>query len=147
MSKSVDEDFEVSALYATFWRMVYMSVHRYKSNPTGELLTVMTIALLHSIDINPTVSDIARITGLAKSNVSRYVTHQMGGGFLEEVIDPKDRRQRRLCRTDKAKKEEKWHRNRTLEITKISNEEFRDLRNSDDPISYLRNILLGPDKD
>lgn len=82
MSKSELADLEVGAIYATFWRMVYMSVHRYGSNPTGELLTVMTITLLDKAGYNPTTADLVEITGLAKSNVSRYVSRQIKNGFL-----------------------------------------------------------------
>ena len=109
MSNLTSESLEVGSIYASFWRMIYMSVHKYDSHPTGELLTVMTIALLHKVGYNPTISDLVEMTQLKKTTVSRYVSRQMKEGFLTEVVDPKDRRRRRLHSTQLGKDDEKWH--------------------------------------
>ena len=143
MSKSTPTDFDIGAIYATFWRMVYMSVHRYDSSPTGELLTVMTIALLHQADYDPTTSDLVEITGLPKTSVARYVSRQMRKGYLTEVVDPRDRRLRHLRPTAKGRKEVQWHQIQTQELARLSSEALRGLGKSKDPVSDLRKILLG----
>lgn len=143
MSKSELADLEVGAIYATFWRMVYMSVHRYGSNPTGELLTVMTITLLDKAGYNPTTADLVEITGLAKSNVSRYVSRQIKNGFLTEVVDRQDRRRRLLHPTAKGRKDEAWHQEQTLKMARLSSEALRGFGKSKRPVVDLKNILLG----
>ena len=107
-SRLVDEK-EAIEVYALFWRLVHLSVHRYGSHPTAELLIVLTIMLLDRVGANPTVSELAEITGLPKSSVSRYISNEMRDGFLEETIDPVDRRRRYLSPTSKARKEQQWH--------------------------------------
>ena len=141
--KSTRTNLDIGAIYATFWRMVYMSVHRYDSNTTGELLTVMTIALLRQADYKPTSADLVEITGLPKSSVSRYVSRQMRKGYVTEVVDPEDRRRRRLTPTTKGRKEEQWHQNQTQELARLSSAALRGLGKSKDPVSDLKNILLG----
>ncbi len=143
MSKSTRINLDVGSIYAALWRMIYMSVHRYDSRPTGELLTVMTIALLHQADYDPTTGDLVEITGLAKSSVARYVSRQMKIGYLTEDVDPQDRRLRRLRPTAKGRKEGQWHHNQTQELTRLSSAALRGLGKSKDPAADLKNILLG----
>jgi DNA-binding MarR family transcriptional regulator len=141
--KSTRTNLDIGAIYATFWRMVYMSVHRYDSNSTGELLTVMTIALLRQADYDPTSADLAEITGLPKTSVSRYVSRQMRKGYLTEVVDRQDRRRRRLRATAKGRKDEQWHRKETQDLARLSREALRGLGKSKDPVSDLKKILLA----
>jgi len=143
MNKSASANAAVGSIYASVWRMLFMGAHKYDVNPTGELLTVMTIALLDKVGYNPTISDLVEITGLTKSNVSRYVSNQFKGDFLTEVVDPEDRRQRRLCPTPKGKNEEEWHHTQTLEMTRLCNEAFRGMGDSKNPITDLKTILAG----
>ncbi|RMF95994.1 MAG: MarR family transcriptional regulator [Gammaproteobacteria bacterium] len=100
---------EVTGIYALWWRLVQLSVHRYGSHPTGEMLMVLTIVLLDEAGYQPTVTELARLVGLPKSTVSRYVASQMSEGFVEECIDPADRRRRRLGPTRAARAERAWH--------------------------------------
>jgi len=95
-------------MFAALWRFLQLSVHRYDSGLTGEVLVVMTIVILDRAGRNPTVSELAQITGLQKSNVSRYVSKQLAVGHLEEVIDPQDRRRRTLHPTKAGRKEQDW---------------------------------------
>ncbi len=95
-------------LFAALWRFVQLTVHRYNSGPTGEVLVVMTIVILDRADHHPTISELASITGLPKTNVSRYVSNQLEVGHLSEVIDSQDRRVRRLYPTEEGKKERAW---------------------------------------
>lgn len=95
-------DPELSIPYTLVWRWIHLSVHRYGSLPTGALLVVLTIIVLHQSGYHPTVTELAEITGLPKSSISRYVSEQMSAGFLEEYIDPSDRRRRRLRPTHQA---------------------------------------------
>jgi DNA-binding MarR family transcriptional regulator len=135
-------DLEVGSIYAAHWRMIYMGLHKYDSKPIGELLTVMTIALLDKAGYHPTVSELAEITGLAKSNVSRYITNQMKAGYIVDVITPQDRRRRRLCPTEKGKKEAEWNDKKTLEIARSTGKALQSLGNSKNPVSDLKKILL-----
>jgi len=137
---------EAGAIYATFWRLLYTNVHEYGSTPTGGLLVVMTILLLDRAGYSPTIADLIEITGLPKTNVSRYVSAQMKKGFLKEVIDPKDRRRRFLRPTTMARKHRKWHEDQTLKLVHLSSEAIRGLGKSKDPVSDLKSILLGVDE-
>jgi DNA-binding MarR family transcriptional regulator len=109
MSNSQTADEKINETYAMFWRLVHLAVHRYGSHPTGDLLVVLSIILLERAGVAPTVSDLAEVTGLPKSSVSRYVSTEINTGFLEEAIDPQDRRRRYLKATAHARKEAKWH--------------------------------------
>jgi len=95
-------------LFAALWRFVQLTVHRYNSGVTGEVLVVMTIVILDRADRHPTISELASITGLPKSNVSRYVSRQLEVGHLTEVIDSQDHRVRRLYPTKEGRKEQEW---------------------------------------
>jgi DNA-binding MarR family transcriptional regulator len=145
VSDSASTDSEVASVYAMFWRFVHMSVHRYGGNPTGELLTVMTIALLDRAGYNPTASDLAEITGLQKTTVSRYVSRQIKAGFLTETVDSQDRRRRHLCPTENGRKEGEWHQNQTWELARLSSEGPECSGNSEDTVSDLKKILLDMD--
>ena len=104
-------DPELSIPYALVWRWMLQSVNRYGSIPTGELLIVLTIVVLDQGGYHATVTDLADITGLPKSSISRYVSDQMSKGFLEEYIDDQDRRRRRLRPSQAAVREldENWN--------------------------------------
>ena len=95
-------------LFAVLWRFLQLTVHRYNSGLTGEVLVVMTIIILARGGRNPTVGELASITGLPKSNVSRYVSNQLAAGHLTEIIDPQDRRRRTLWPTKAGIKEQNW---------------------------------------
>jgi len=103
-------DPEIDIPYAVVWRWLNLSVHRYGSTPTGQTLAVLTIVLLSDLGYHPTVTELAEITGLPKSTISRYVSFEMSAGFLEEYIDPADRRRRMLRPTAAAAAEREWHR-------------------------------------
>lgn len=132
-----------SSIYATFWRLVYIGVHRHGSTSTGALLTVLTIMLLDKAGYNPTIPELADITGLKKSNVSRYVSKQIKAGLIGEFIDPQNRRRRQLCPTDEGRKVEKWHQRQTLEMSRVSGKALRGLGKKKDPSSDLMQILLS----
>ncbi len=95
-------------LFSVLWRFLQLTVHRYDSGLTGEVLVVMTIVILDRAGRHPTVSELASITGLPKSNVSRYVSNQLKVGHLTEAIDSQDRRVRRLYPTKEGREEQKW---------------------------------------
>ena len=123
MSPNHNGEPDIVYLYATFWRMVSLAVHRYGSAPTGQLLMVLTMILLERSGYQPTVTELADITQLPKSTVSRYVAAEMKAGMLEEIIDPEDRRRRRLRPTNQAKAEQKFHARTAL----IIHEQMRDI--------------------
>ena len=143
MSDSERNQKDVSAVYAMFWRMIHMTVHRYDSNPTAELLTVMSLILLDLIGYRPTVGDLVKMTGLKKSSVSRYVAAQIKTGYLTEVVDPQDHRRRHLCVTPRAREERQWYRKQILEIAHSSSEALAGLGETSDPVADLKKVLLG----
>jgi len=106
-------------LYELLWSATCLSVHRYGGNPSGEVLLVLTILLLDQAGRHVTMSELAEITGLPKSNVSRYVSNQLRSGHLTEQIDPRDRRRRVLHPTNLGQEEQKRHRERLLQLSKL----------------------------
>lgn len=91
--------------YSLVWGWLHFANKRFEPMSTGQMLTAMTIIMLHDLGYEPTVSDLTRLTGMPKSSVSRYVSREMELGFLEEYVDPADRRQRRLRATTAAQPE------------------------------------------
>lgn len=143
MGHMTSHNSKTGSLYATFWRLVYIGVHRYGSTSTGALLTVLTITLLDKAGYNPTIPELVDITGLKKSNVARYVSRQIKAGLLTEFIDPQNRRRRQLCPTDEGRKVEKWHQRQTLEMSRVTGKALRGLGKKKDPSSDLMQILLS----
>jgi len=135
------ENTELSDVYVMFWRLVQLAVHRYGSHPTGELLIVLTIVLLDQAGYNPTVTELAEITNLPKSSVSRYVSTEMSAGFLEEVIDARDRRRRLLRPTKRALEEQEWHREQVSEIAARQRVALEGLGQSANPGADLKSLL------
>ena len=88
--------------YSLVWGWLHFANKRFDPMSSGQMLTAMTIIMLHDMGYEPTVSDLTRLTGMPKSSVSRYVSREMQLGFLEEYVDPADRRQRRLRATAAA---------------------------------------------
>lgn len=129
-------------IYSTFWRLMELAVHRYGSCPTGQTLTVLTLLLLDHVDYHPTVGELARITRLPKSTVSRYVSTEMSGGFLEEQIDPDDRRRRLLYPTRQAREEQAWHQQRVREIAEQTSQALRAESGAEDSAARLIRVLL-----
>ncbi|MGI9343410.1 MAG: MarR family transcriptional regulator [Gammaproteobacteria bacterium] len=141
MNEKILDNTELSDVYVMFWRLVQLAVHRYGSHPTGELLIVLTIMLLDQAGHNPTVTELADITNLPKSSVSRYVSTEMSAGFLEEVIDPRDRRRRLLRPTKRALDEQNWHREQVLEIASRQRAALEGLGQSANPGTDLKDLL------
>ncbi|MAF83462.1 MAG: hypothetical protein CL797_05100 [Chromatiales bacterium] len=119
-----------------------MSVHRYGSSPTGHVLLVLTIVLLDRIKIAPTTSELAEITRMSKSAVSRYVAIEIDRGFLEEIVDAVDRRRRRLHMTAAARKEHEWHKDMIHGIMQKGTKAFSDDDFSEDGIRELKKLLI-----
>jgi len=88
--------------YSLVWGWLHFANKRFNPMSSGQMLTTLTIIMLHDLGYEPTVSDLTKLTGMPKSSVSRYVSCEMKLGFLEEYVDPSDRRQRRLRATDAA---------------------------------------------
>ena len=90
---------------ATCWRVLHMMVTNYGNHPMGQYLIAFSMNMLHRNGYYPTVDELCRATGIPKSTVSRYVSYQLSHGYLEESIDPQDRRHRRLLQTKKGAEE------------------------------------------
>ena len=88
--------------YSLVWGWLHIANKRYNPMSSGQMLTALTIIMLHDLGYEPTVADLTKLTGMPKSSVSRYVATEMKLGFLEEYVDPTDRRQRRLKATANA---------------------------------------------
>ena len=125
-------------LFAALWKFLQLSVHRYGSGLTGEVLVVMTIVILDRGDRHPTVSELASITGLPKSNVSRYVSRQLEIGHLTEEIDSQDRRVRRLFPTKEGRKEQEWISQQVSDLAETIGRNDSDLL--DTLISFTRDV-------
>ncbi len=126
-------------LFAALWRFVQLTVHRYNSGVTGEVLVVMTIVILDRAGRHPTVSELASITGLPKSNVSRYVSNQLEVEHLTEVIDIQDRRVRRLYPTKEGRKEQEWISQQVSDVAETIG------RNDSDLLDTLINLTRDVD--
>ena len=140
------DDIEAGSIYATCWRMLYMGIHRYNSRPVGELLTVMTIAVLAKADYAPTVSELADLTGLPKSNISRYVARQIDSGFIEEIIDPEDRRRRRLRATKVGISEANWNQRDSLSLARKTRNILSKSGKGNSRATNLKNVLFSMDE-
>ena len=125
-------------LFAALWRFVQLTVHRYNSGVTGEVLVVMTIVILDRAGRHPTTSELASITGLPKTNVSRYVSNQLEVGHLSEVIDSQDRRVRRLYPTKEGRKEQEWISQQVSDLAETIGRNDSDLL--DTLISFTRDV-------
>ena len=134
---------QLSGIYAMFWRLVEIMVHRYGSFPTAHLLTMLTIVLLDRAGYHPTVGELADITRLPKSSVSRYVATDMNSGFIEEIIDPNDRRRRRLHPTLKSREEQEWQLGKILEVLEMSTQVYGGHGKTENPADDLKRILRG----
>lgn len=91
-----------------FWRVMHMHMHRYGSIPLGQMLVELTTIVLNELGRPPTVTDLCETTGLPKSSISRYISAQMSQQMIEELIDPNDRRRRKLVLTEKGRAELAW---------------------------------------
>jgi len=108
MAKSLHDTPDIAAQYTFVWGWLHLVNHRYGTMSTGQLQVVMTLILLCDLGYNPTVTELTEITGLSKSNVSRYISREMKSGFLEEYIDKDDRRRRKLRPSKAAASELEW---------------------------------------
>lgn len=136
-------DLNVSNIHALLWQLLSFNVARYGSYPTGQLLTVLTFVLLDEAGYFPTVTELAEITRLPKSTVSRYVSIELSKGDLEEIIDPGDRRRRRLRRSEKALEEAQWHRDQVAEIGRKMRVKFAANADGEQPAAELQALLKG----
>lgn len=91
-----------------FWRIMHLYMARYGSIPLGQMLVELTTVVLNELGRPPTVTDLCDATGLPKSSISRYISSQMTRNMVSEVIDPSDRRRRKLVLTDKGTEERRW---------------------------------------
>lgn len=91
-----------------FWRIIHVYMARYGSIPLGQMLVELTTTVLNELGRPPTVTDLCEATGLPKSSISRYISSQMTQGMVAEIIDPNDRRRRKLVLTDKGMEERRW---------------------------------------
>ena len=91
-----------------FWRIMHMYMSRYGSIPLGQMLVELTTVTLNELGRPPTVTDLCDATGLPKSSISRYISAQMTQNMVAEIIDPTDRRRRKLVLTEKGTDERRW---------------------------------------
>jgi DNA-binding MarR family transcriptional regulator len=85
-----------------------MMTSNYGGLPTGQIVIALTIDILHRNDYSPTAMELCKATGLPSTNVTRYVNWLLDKGYLEEAIDPIDRRLRRLIQTKMGAAEMGW---------------------------------------
>jgi DNA-binding MarR family transcriptional regulator len=126
---------DASIAYALIWGWLHLANHRYGTIPSGQMQVTLTMILLNELDYHPTVTELAELTGLAKSNVSRYVSTEMRDGFIEEYIDPSDRRRRKLRPTKKAGPELEWQQQRVTRIFELVREQSAKL-SAEKPLDF-----------
>ena len=125
MVKDLTRDPEIAIPFALIWGWLHLANHRYGTMPSGQMQVALTLVLFNALGYHPTITELAEITGLAKSNVSRYVGRQMESGFLEEYIDQADRRRRKLRPTAKAGPELEWQQQRLIKIYNLVREQHK----------------------
>jgi DNA-binding MarR family transcriptional regulator len=125
MGQITSDETDIGFSYGLVWGWLHLTNQRYQSMSTGEMQIALTIVMLNKLGYDPTVTDLADITNLAKSNVSRYVSGQMAKGVLEEYIDPADRRRRKLRPSPKAGPELKWFEKQVGEIIDLVQKQQR----------------------
>ncbi len=141
MGKNTLGDSKIGFAYGLVWGWLHLANQRYGTMPTGEMQVTLTIIMLCKLGYDPTVTELAEITGLAKSNVSRYVSGQMTAGFLEEYIDSSDRRRRKLRPNAKAEAELIWHEKRVRELFALVHEQEQKGATSPRDFNVLLNNL------
>jgi len=82
------------------WVALNYHAHQFGGRPIGEVFVSWTTILLMDRGVRPTIGEIAKATGMARSTVSRYVDHQMSRGWIEERVDKTNRRRRELYLSD-----------------------------------------------
>ncbi len=138
MSPKTSQESDKAVPYSLIWSWLHLCNQRYGTMPTGEMQIALTIMLLTELGYDPTVTELADITRLAKSNVSRYVSAQMTAGYLEEYIDSSDRRRRKLRASQKAGPELIWFEKHVRKIYDLVHEQ----QQKDETTSRDFNILL-----
>ena len=82
------------------WAMLSFHTHRFGGRPISEMLVSWTMIILMDRGYAPTIADIAKATGVPRPTVSRYVAHQIEQGWIEERVNPDQRRRRELFWTE-----------------------------------------------
>lgn len=136
-SKQKDWTPSAEAQMVIFWRIMHLYMSRYGSIPIGQMLVELTTTVLNELGRPPTVTDLCDATGLPKSSISRYVSSQMSRDMVAEVIDPQDRRRRKLVPTDRGKDERRWQ---VKQVSKIIEEVQKW-----DELSRANNVPLDPE--
>ncbi len=93
---------------AVLWRVLHLFATRYGNHPVGQVLAVLTLVFMNERGMPPTMTQLCKATGLPKASMSRYVSWQIDRGFVKEIVDPNDRRQRLLKQTSKGQYEWNW---------------------------------------
>ena len=107
-ARTASDERETIVRIADCWQILNMMTSNFGGLPSGQIVTALTIDIFQRNDYSPTVMELCQATGLPSSSISRYVNWQLSEGYLEEVIDPDDRRLRRLIQTKKGKAEMAW---------------------------------------
>jgi len=90
---------------AWFWAMLRCHAHRFAGRPIAEVLVFWTTILLLDGGARPTIGDIAKASGVPRPTVSRYIDRTIQRGWVEERVNPRDRRRRELHLAEKGVKE------------------------------------------
>ena len=112
---------------AVLCRFLQLGLRHYDGGLTAETLAVLLILAMDRAGHAPSVSELAELVGVPKSNMSRYVANQINAGHLEEVIVPTDRRRRLLRPSDAGRKEFTWIMGEISEIASAIGQDDKDL--------------------
>lgn len=87
------------------WRAVNREIHdRFRQAFRGSGMPFVALIFLRQISEQPgvTVSELARVTGMVKSHVSKTVEQLVRQGYVEKRSDPADQRLLRVYLTQSA---------------------------------------------
>ena len=143
-AKTIEISGVTVAKLATCWRILHMMTSSYGNQPTGQVVIALTIHILEKNDYSPTTNEICQATGIPKVSVARYVNWQLKEGLLEEIVDPSDRRLRRLQQTEKGRVEMQWLDSQLdsvwREVSDIA-ERVEDRQRKADPVKVLERMI------
>lgn len=128
------------------WLAAKRAVNHHDIRTTGELLVIQTIVLLDTLGVHLSVTDLVRLTGLPKSNISRYISAQVNKGMLTENIDPSDRRMRILVPTEKGQNQRSEHRKVAQDIERLVSRLKAEKPDKATIVEMLATPELGDDK-
>lgn len=74
--------------------------HYDRTTSVGALLTMLVTIRLQAQGRQPTIGELAEITGMPRQSISRWVARHERKGWIKVVENPDDHRERRITAAD-----------------------------------------------